>query len=468
VGSGPGTAKNTVSQTEDPEEIPVMQRASSSILSIALVASMLLAASAGCGSEEKAAPKAAAPAKPAPSAPAESVGPTTPDDLPNALVLSLAGFAAREPGSRDLPKPLPARMEFIYRQGGEWKVAFIDDSESNVFHKAMYYETPKGEPRILSMAGSEATVKLWEKGAGGYTAETLWRKDFGGKFSRMRDTEVADLFADGSAAFAVATHDQGVVATIRPKSDNSYEVKEIDAEPDTFVHEIEIGDVNGDGDLEVYATPSEPNRLDGSHQSGQVVRYVPKTGEGRVVVADLKDRHAKEIYVGDVDQNGTDELYVVVEGRVNKGTKDLEVPVHILRYEADTDPAQGVVIGEIPDRLCRFITVGDIDGDGTPEMVAAAFSSGLWLLRPNADPMQPWNVSSIDKDSGGFEHAAILTDLDGDGKSELYVASDNHKEVRRYVWDGSKLVRETIYRRDSGGGGVFTWNIMPVPVAMVP
>ena len=59
-----------------------------------------------------------------------------------------------------------------------------------------------------------------------------------------------------------------------------------------FVHEIEIGDVDGDGVLEVYATPSEPNRLDGKPQSGVVVRYIPAKGEGRVVVADLGKRQS--------------------------------------------------------------------------------------------------------------------------------------------------------------------------------
>ena len=76
---------------------------------------------------------------------------------------------------------------------------------------------------------------------------------------------------------------------------------ELDALPDTFVHEIEIGDLDADGALEVYATPSEPNRLDGTPQSGEVVRYVPSRKEGRHVVAALGDRHAKEILVDDVD-----------------------------------------------------------------------------------------------------------------------------------------------------------------------
>ena len=56
------------------------------------------------------------------------------------------------------------------------------------------------------------------------------------------------------------------------------------------------------------------------------------------------------------------------------------------------------------------------------EMVAAANKSGLWLLRPGSDPRAEWSIESIDRNSGGFEHAAILTDLDGDGVDELYVA----------------------------------------------
>ncbi len=390
-------------------------------------------------------------------------GSAAPDD-PKALALSLAQFAAK-PGPGGAPQPLPARVEFLTPQAdGSWKLTTLDDADSNVFHKAMEYDG-----KLLTAAGSAAALKLWTRDASGkLTAETIWTKDFGGKFSRMRDVEVGDLFGDGRPALAVATHDQGVVATVQRDATGAFTVTEIDEEPDTFVHEIEIGDLDGDGVLEVYATPSEPNRLDGSEQSGFVARYVPKTGEGRKIVADLGTRHAKEILVDDVDGDGRDELYVVVEGKLDKETNALEHGVEIRRYDADTDPAEGVVIAEIRDRLTRFLTVGDVDGDGQKEMVAAAFQSGLWLLRPG-EPGQKWKVSSIDRSSGGFEHAAILTDLDGDGRDELYAASDKHNEVRRYVWDPEKkrLVREVIYKRKAGGG-VFTWNLMPVSGTLVP
>ena len=78
-----------------------------------------------------------------------------------------------------------------------------------------------------------------------------------------------------------------------------------------------------------------------------------------------------------------------------------------------------------------------------------------------------WQSELIYADSGGFEHASILVDLDGDGVDELYVASDRHKQLRRYVWNGEELVREVIYDRPDDRA-IFTWNLMPVPVDLIP
>jgi len=421
-----------------------------SIATVALVVG-IGAALAACGSgDESAASPPAAAEKAAPSA----SGPT----LPNGIMLALAQFVTE--GGK--PKPGPARVEFLFQKNGKWEMTFIEDGDSNVFHKAMVYERGQGL-ELLTLAGTAAHVKTWQKKGGALEGTSHWSADFGGKFSRMRDAEVGDLYGDGKPSIAVATHDQGVVAILKPTGD-SFEVVEIDKEPDTFVHEIEIGDLDGDGVLEVYATPSEPNRLDGTPQKGAVVRYVPKTGEGPVVVADLGNRHAKEILVEDLDGDGIDELYVSVEGDMGEGSKDR---VEIKRYEAGTPPEGGVVIGSLDDKLTRFLTAGDIDGDGKKELVAAAYSSGLWLFRPGADPKSAWKKELIDRDSAGFEHAAILTDLDGDGLDELYVASDKHKQVRRYLWKNGRSSREVIYKRPDNRP-IFTWNLMPVPVSLIP
>ncbi|MFV1979240.1 MAG: FG-GAP repeat domain-containing protein, partial [Myxococcota bacterium] len=290
---------------------------------------LITGALAACGAEE--APSKAAPEKPAaakaPAAPA-ATKPATPDSLPNGIVLALAQFVTEKgDDGKDKFVPGPARLEFLYREGGKWKTSEFEDPDSNVFHKAMVYDAGDG-PRLLTLGGTRALLKTWELTDSGLSATVLWEKDFGGKFSRMRDAEIGDFKGDGTASLAVATHDKGVVALVHPTGDG-FEVEQLDEKENTFVHEIEVGDLNGDGVFEVYATPSEPNRLDGTPQKGEVVRYVPGAGGERTVVADLGERHAKEILIADVDGDGSEELYVSVEGEIEGegGAKRIKSPV---------------------------------------------------------------------------------------------------------------------------------------------
>ena len=367
-----------------------------------------------------------------------------------ALLLSVSVFGTNEDGS---PKPLPGRMAILTPEGNGWSHRFIEDPGSNVLHKAMAYEAG-GIAGILTLGGTKAAVKLWRPDG---DTDTLWEADFGGEFSRMRDAEVGDVYGDGAAAIVVATHDQGVIVVLRPDGAGGFSVDELDAKRDTIVHEIELGDLDGDGTLEVYATPTPPNELNGTPQPGSVVRYVPANGEGPVEVADLGTRHAKEILVEDVDGDGRDELYVSVEA-VSGGQ------VEIRRFDADTGPTEGRVIARLDDQLCRFLTAGDIDGDGVLEIVAATHKAGLWLLRRSGDS---WTQEIIATDSSSFEHATILLDLDGDERDELYVASDDQGQVRRYTWEGDAWQREIILEY-SDGLPRFTWNIMSAPVALLP
>ncbi len=378
-----------------------------------------------------------------------SVACSSPPPYDEALLLSMAALGENEDGS---PKPLPGRVGILSFNGRAWGYRYLEDADSNVVHKAMAY----GDSGVLTFAGTKAIVKLWSPSG---SAETLWEADFGGKFSRMRDAEVGDIYGDGTAAIAVATHDQGVVALLKPDGGGGFSVEELDREENTVVHEIELGGGDGDGTLEIYATPTAPNKLDGTPQPGRVVRYTPATGEGRVEVADLGNRHAKEILVDDVDGDGRDELYVSVEG-VSGGD------VEIRRYDADTDPRAQNVIATFNDRLCRFLTAGDADGDDSKEIVAATNKKGLWLLRPRS--AGGWTKQLIASDSSGFEHAAILVDLDDDGRDELYVSSDDQREVRRYrLGDGGRWESETLWKHEDELSR-FTWNVMPVPVALIP
>lgn len=406
----------------------------------------MVSALGACGDDKKEASKTetkSAPAEPEkkPEAPQEE------KPLKAGLLLAMAQFQIED--GKATPKPAPARLDILRpkQDGTGWEMTTVKDKESNVIHKAMVHGA-----NLLTFGGMNAVIKRVTL-APEPKSVTLWKKDFGGKFNRMRDAEFLD-----DKTLAVATHDQGVVALLPIEGG---EPKIIYEKKNTFIHEIEIGDLDGNGTPEVYATPSEPNKSTGGEQHGEVIRIV----DGKsAVVADLGNRHAKEILVDDVDGDGRDELYVAVEALTEKGTAKMLEPVEIRRYDHDTAPDKGVKIAEINDMLNRFLTAGDVDGDGKKEMVAAAFKSGLWLLRPGKNPKAEWSIESVDKDSSGFEHAAILLDLDEDGRDELYVAADVQGEVRRYVWQNGRAKREVLFKRDVPRA-YMTWNIMPVPLS---
>ncbi|MEW6336753.1 MAG: FG-GAP repeat domain-containing protein [Acidobacteriota bacterium] len=366
------------------------------------------------------------------------------------LAMGLAVFTTA-PDGRQVPGA--ATAAFLAPAPGEWKYGTLADPNSNVFHKALAYCPRSDRCGLLTLGGTAAALTLWRPDG---QRRVLWQTEFGGRFSRLRDAEVADVLGDGVPTVVVGTHDQGVVALVRPDGTGGFTAREIDRQSATFVHEIEVGDLDGDRVLEIYATVSLPNRLDGTPQPGSILRYTPARTAGRAVFADLGDRHAKEILVTDVDGDGRDELIASVEA-VSGGS------VEIRRY----DPSgAGETVAVLPDRLCRCLTAGDVDSDGRREVVAATAKSGLWLLRPEPEGA-PWRTERIDAASSGFEHPALLADLDGDGRDELYVASDDQHEIRRYVWSEGTWRKDALYRYEGGMPG-FTWALTAVDAAVVP
>ncbi len=135
--------------------------------------------------------------------------------MANGLLLSLAVLESGPSG----PVPQPAQLGILTNDGTAWSYRFIEDEDSNVFHKAMVFAPAGGEAAILTAGGTKAMVKLWKLDG---SSSTLWEQDFGGKFSRMRDVEVADINGDGFTDIVVATHDQGVVAVLYGDAGGGY------------------------------------------------------------------------------------------------------------------------------------------------------------------------------------------------------------------------------------------------------
>lgn len=402
--------------------------------------------------KSKAKAKAGATGEPPVPARDKVEGPAAP-----AILLAQAWFWKDAAGKT---KPGPARLQ-IWRQGAQgWSAIRLEDGDSNVFHKAI--PTPDGG--FITIGAEKALLKKWTVKDGAWSSELIWGKPegWGGQFNRLRDLEIGDVDQDGKDELVMATHDGGVIIVLNPGENGAPpEVIEMDAKPDTFVHEIEIGDLEGDGKLEFFATPSDRNQANAS-QAGEVVMYKFTDGKYvRSVVDGGPHTHAKEILAADLDHDGKSEFFSVLEAETD-AAKTVVKPVEIRRYSQKAGGGWDIQsVATINDRQTRFLVHGDFDGDGFDELIAAAFKTGLYFIDGEADGKGgfTWKAPvNIDAVSSGFEHAAYAADLDGDGKVELYVAADDQRELKRYDYNPATKGFDK-QKLGSLETGTLTWNI---------
>ncbi|MBN1771877.1 MAG: VCBS repeat-containing protein [Deltaproteobacteria bacterium] len=389
-----------------------------------------------------------------------AAGAPAPEKTPALLIVQSRFVDELQPDGTTKPKPGPAALIVLRQVGAEWEPEELTDPDSNVFHKAVPFDPDGQGEAILTIGAVGAYLKAWRKRDGVWSATTLWHPTFGGQIDRLRDLELGDVDGDGRPELVIATHDQGVVAVLSRRGE-TWEAVELDKRPDTFVHEVEIGDLDGDGKLEFFTTPSLPNVSNATRQGGGIDMYKwDGTTYARTPVVWSEEAHAKEILVADLDGDGRAALFAVLEAKTVAGQDCTKlpdfVPLRIPRYEleggtfVERDPAT------VPDCMARFLAWGDVDGDGTNELVLATKNAGLWLLR--RPERGDGTAEPIDADSGGFEHATLVADLDGDGTAEIYVAADAQHELRRYRWNAASrsFDRETILEL---GGDQITWNV---------
>jgi hypothetical protein len=152
--------------------------------------------------------------------------------------------------------------------------------------------------------------------------------------------------------------------------------------------------------------------------------------------------------IGDVDADGQVDLAAVVTDTSGQYGRDNHVAVTVIRGNSVTDPATTMrVHGSLDgrDRAGVVENLGDLDGDGLPELAAllGMFSSSeeklvevavipSSVLSAGVDvPIAPYVLGPAG-DTGGIWSELVACDLDGDGLFEIVTDGG--------VWDGRDLL----------------------------
>lgn len=199
------------------------------------------------------------------------------------------------------------------------------------------------------------------------------------------------------------------------------------------VNDLEVFDVDDDGDLDVVATytnaislnirwarnPLIPHQPDGASGVDAVYAgfdaapiYFHSEWEQRPI-GEL-DSGADRMALGDIDGDGfTDVLVRSTEGQIvqwfRRPTSE-DIPPEFPPNNPPTPdrfnfPWPVYTLTEFEERTPEGVTIGDVDGDSRPEVIIAAGGAVLWFDESSTlTPFDPWLENTIIKDvaSGGF------------------------------------------------------------------
>lgn len=206
-----------------------------------------------------------------------------------------------------------------------------------------------------------------------------------------------------------------------------------------------LGDIDGDGDLEVFAFDIMGFVYAWHHDGSEVFDWDgnPSTDGVFFKTDDLGYWHTSTPALADIDEDGIVELIV--------GAPRDSI------YCINGDPVDGyatnvpgwpVYIGDATANLSASPVAGDIDGDGHLEVIAVNSAGRVLGLNHDGTPMANW-PSWIAATGVFFVGSPALGDLTGDGKLEVVIPSMNSM-VYIFRYDGSYLPNWPRYYASSG------------------
>ena len=175
--------------------------------------------------------------------------------------------------------------------------------------------------------------------------------------------------------------------------------------------DLETGDMDGDGDLDVLAV-KHPGEWTDASAPAEVYYYEAPSWTPHLI-GEAKDA-VKDLSIGDFNGDGINDLAVLTFDESN-------LRIHIHQPDGSFKMVQDIT----QKGLHEGMDIGDLDGDGDADIVA----NGFIFYNPGGDLTDEWTMDNIDEkwnnqtgDWSANGTKEFIADVDGDGSPEIFVS----------------------------------------------
>ena len=290
-----------------------------------------------------------------------------------------------------------------------------------------------GDLDLLLIHQQNGTLNIQlNNGTGIFTAQAAYAG--APDYHQLDHIVLGDLDGDGDLDL-IAAAEVNVITTVQVNRNDGtgrFTGAAIVPMDDVFIRSLALGDVDGDGDLDLLAAHSYgPNGTVSIRLNNGRAEFTAPVTAAELAVSGLPASMA----LGDIDRDGDLDL---LSADSNGGTVSVRVNDGSGRFLPPT-AASEVAVGLHP----VSVALGDIDGDADLDMVAANIDSGTASVRFNDGygnfTVPPVYVPAPINPSpaiGTYPEQIVLGDVDADGDLDLLAANRNGRSVSVRLNDG--------------------------------